>query len=212
MKSKWRAVAFIVAALILLSVGVLAIVAFTGYQCCNSEADGEAARLADRTPSVNQAALAAGPQRISIYSVSLRCPLVSSLGCGSEAKPIMKALQNQPMVEGTWLNHAGTSLAVLWSAGTDSAGQLQSLSAAFQDHQMPGELSGDAREVALRDFFSGVAWYRPDAIDQLSAQEADVVARRWVAKITSIIPMPERVRAALRQKLSDEMRCRFVNG
>jgi len=38
------------------------------------------------------------------------------------------------------------------------------------------------------------------------------VAKRWVEKISAILPMPERMRAGLRWKLSDEMHCRFVNG
>jgi hypothetical protein len=212
MKRKWRILVLVLGGLMTVLIGLIAVVVVAGYQCCNSAADGEAARLADRTPSRNEAAVAAGPDRVALYSVSLRCPLVSSLGCGSESKPIMKKLEAQPGVEGTWLNHSGTSLAVLWKADTDTGQRSQAISAAFQDRDLPGELSGESRDRALRDFMSGIAWYRADAVDELSGQEADAVAKRWVEKISAVVPMPERARGALRRKLSDEMRCRFVNG
>ena len=44
------------------------------------------------------------------------------------------------------------------------------------------------------------------------SRTTNVVATRWVDKISAVLPMPERARAALRRKLSDEMRCRFING
>ena len=72
------------------------------------------------------------------------------------------------------------------------------------------ELSGETRDLALKDFLSGVAWYRTAALDELSGEEADIVATRWVGKITAIIPLPQRVREALRCKISEEMRSRFV--
>ena len=59
-----------------LTVMFVGVVVVTGYQCCKSEADGQLAGLADRRPSENEAAVAAVPERINLYSVPLRCPLV----------------------------------------------------------------------------------------------------------------------------------------
>jgi hypothetical protein len=207
MKNKWRTFALVLVGIILAFVGVVVI---TGVQCCNSSADGASAALADRRPSGNEAAVAAGPERISLYSVPLRCPLVNGLGCGSESKPIMTKLDDHSAVAGAWLNHAGTALAVFWKEGTDATQRSEAVSSSFQNHAAPSELSGATRDVALKDFLSGVAWYRTAALDALSGQEADIVATRWVGKITAIIPLPQKVREALRCKLSEEMRCRFV--
>jgi len=44
------------------------------------------------------------------------------------------------------------------------------------------------------------------------SRTTNVVATRRVDKISAFLPMPERARAALRRKLSDEMRCCFING
>jgi hypothetical protein len=194
MKNKWRIFALGLVGLILTFVGVVVV---TGYQCCNSSADGQLAALADRRPSENEAAVTAGQERISLYSVPLRCPLVKGLGCGSESKPILTKLDRDTPVAGTWLNHAGITLAVFWNDGTDAAKRSETVTSAFKGYPAPKELSGNARDLALKDFLSGVSWYRTAALDELSGQEADTVASRWVDKITAIIPLPENVRESL---------------
>lgn len=207
MRKKILIFALVLVGLILTFVGVVVV---TGYQCCNSAADGQLAALEDRRPSENQAAIAAGTERISLYSVPLRCPLVKGLGCGSESKPILTKLDGDSSVAGTWLNHAGITLAVFWKDGTDATRRSETIASAFQDYPTPSELSGDDRETALKDFLSGVAWYRAAALDELSGQEADIVATRWVDKITAIIPLPRSARESLHCQLSEGMRRRFV--
>jgi len=207
MRKKILLFGLILVGLVLMFVGVVVV---TGYQCCNSEADGQLTALEDRRPSENQAAIAAGPERISLYSVPLSCPLVKGLGCGSESKPILTKLDGDSAVAGTWLNHGGVTLAVFWKDGTDATGRSKAITSAFQDYPTPNELSGADRETALKDFLSGVAWYRATALDALSGQEADIVATRWVDKITAIIPLPKSARDTLHCQLSDRMRRRFV--
>lgn len=185
--------------------------AITGYQCWSSAADGAALAAADRRPSANESALSVPPERVAFYDVERRCPLVRGLGCGSDSKPIMKQLDANAAVAGTWLNHAGTILAVLWNDGIDAARRSDTISEAFQDHERPKELSADTREAAFSDFRSGVAWYRAAAVDELSRQEADTVAARWVDKMSAVVPMPKKFKEALRASLSDQMHCRFVN-
>lgn len=207
MRKKILILGLVLVGLVFAFVGVVVV---TGYQCCNSAADGQLAALEDRRPSENQAAVAGGPERISLYSVPLRCPLVKGLGCGSESKPIMARLDADSSVAGTWLNHAGVTLAVFWKDGADTTKRSEAVTAAFQDYPVPNELAGDARDAALKDFLSGVAWYRTAALDELSRQEADIVASRWVEKITAIIPLPKSARESLHCQLSDRMRRRFV--
>jgi len=200
----------LVSALAAVVLAFVVLVVVTGYQCCNSAADGTALAAADRRPSGNEAARAAAPERISLYSVELQCPLVTRLGCGSESKPIMGKLDSHQAVAGTWLNHVGNMLAVLWNQEADAAQRSEALGVAFQNQTGPTELQGSSRDAALRDFLSGIAWYRTSALDELSGQEADAVATRWVSKISAVVPMPQKFREAVRRRLSDEMRCRFV--
>lgn len=207
MKNKWRLLALVCGLTAVVLVGVVAV---TGVQCCSSSANNTSFSGGDRTPSHNELATAASPDNIGVYSVPLRCPLVSGLGCGSESKPIMTRLDTHSAVAGTWLNHAGTILTVLWKDGTDAKQRSQAVASAFQGYRAPSQLSDDDREVAMRDFLSGVGWYRTAALDELSGQEADIVATRWVGKITAIIPLPKKMREMLHCKLSEKMRSRFV--
>ena len=210
MRNKRRAVILLLAGTVVLMVAFVGVVAVTGYQVLQSAADGQSAALADRRPSENESAIATGPERISLYSVPLGCPLVTGLGCGSESKPIMIKLDEDSAVAGTWLNHAGTTLAVLWKDGIEPANRPEVVAAAFQDSTAPTELSGDSREAALKNFLSGIAWYRATAMDELSTQEAEIVATRWVKKITAIIPLPQGAQDALHCQLAERMRRRFV--
>lgn len=107
------------------------------------------------------------------YSVELQCPLVTRLGCGTESKPIMRKLDSHQAVAGTWLNHAGNKLAVLWNQKADAAQRSEALAVAFQNQTGPTELQGSSRDAALRDFLSGVAWYRTSAL--MFAERAEKV-------------------------------------
>jgi hypothetical protein len=208
MKKKLLVLASVVAVVVL---GFGALFAITGYQCCHSGVDGTELAAADRRPSANEAALSAPSERVAFYAVELRCPLVRGLGCGSDAKPIMKQLDANAGVVGTWVNHAGTTLAVLWNDGIEAAQRSETVASAFADHERPNELLGHSHGTAFEDFRSGVAWYRANAVDELSGQEADAVAGRWVDKMSAVVPMPKKFKHALRSRLSDQMRCRFVN-
>jgi hypothetical protein len=135
---------------------------------------------------------------------------VNGLGCGSEAKSIMARLDGHPAVAGAWLNHAGTRLALLWKEGADIDERPAIIRAAFGTSAVPTLLSGEERDAVLHDFLSGSGWYPTSALHELSAEEADIVATRWVGKITRIVPLPEKMRDALHCTLSDRMRRRFV--
>src|SRR5438046_1637237 len=99
MKNKWRKIALVLVGLVVAFSGLIAI---AGYQCCHCPADGAAAAAADKRPSANEVAVAAAPERITLYSVPLRCPLVTGLGCGSESKPILTKLDSHSVVAGSW--------------------------------------------------------------------------------------------------------------
>src|SRR5882757_5491218 len=57
------------------------------------------------------------PAQVSFYSVPLACPAARGLGCGSAAKPVLRALDKKNTVQEAWLDHAGTTLAIVWKKG-----------------------------------------------------------------------------------------------
>lgn len=85
------------------------------------------------------------------------------------------------------------------------------MASAFQGQAAPKTLADGERDAALQEFLSGTGWYRTSAVDELSAEEANIVATRWVGKISGIIPLPEKLRDSLHCTLSEGMRRRFVN-
>lgn len=200
--------ALVLLGLVLALAGVLVL---SGLRCCDMSDDAGSANIAVRGLSENEAALAATPDRISLYGVPLGCPLVAGLGCGSGAKPAMETIEHHSAVAGAWLNHAGTTLAVLWNENSDATQRVEAAAAAFQNHELTArELVGASRETALRDFLSGSGWYRTAVLDRLSTQEADIVAARWVGKISAIIPLPQKTREALHGKLAQILRRKFI--
>lgn len=206
-KQKWLAFAVV---LLLPVVFFAAVVAITGIQCCSSAADESFATATARRPSNNEIAKEVQPDLIGIYPVPLHCPLVKGLGCGSESKSIMTRLEAHPTLAGAWLDHGGTLLAVLWKDGVSENERAAAMAAAFAKSAVPTLLSGEQRDAALRDFLSGTGWHRTNALDELSAEEAKIVATRWVGKITAIIPLPEKARDALHCQFAERMRRRFV--
>jgi hypothetical protein len=131
--------------------------------------------------------------QISLFKVPLCCEAVAGLGCGVKAKPILHALTRQPAVAQAWLNRGGTIVAVLWRESVvvpDLRGeQVRSILA---EHGLAArELAGAARESALKEFSSGAGWYRGDAVDRLSAEEAAIIAARLVRRVTAKVPLSD---------------------
>lgn len=126
------------------------------------------------------------PEQISLFKVPLGCEAVAGLGCGVKAKPILQALARESAVAQAWLNRSGTSIAVLWREGVVPKVQSEHVRSILAEQGLAArELAGAARESALRDFSSDADWYRGDAVDQLSAEEAGIIATRLVRRVTA---------------------------
>src|SRR5260370_15889800 len=53
------------------------------------------------------------------------------------------------------------------------------------------ELLGAARESTLGYLSSGAGWYRGDAVDRLSEEEAAIIASRLVHRVTAKVPLSD---------------------
>jgi hypothetical protein len=131
-------------------------------------------------------------QQISLFKVPLGCEAAAGLGCGVKAKPILQALARRPAVAQAWLNRGGTIIAVLWREGVVPKVQSEHVRSILAEQGLAAqELTGAARESALRRFSSGADWYRGDAVDRLSAEEAGIIAARLVRRVTAKVPLSE---------------------
>jgi hypothetical protein len=131
----------------------------------------------DSAPELDQHQV--DPERISLFEVPLTCEAAPGLGCGVKAKPALQALARQPGVAQAWLNRSGTLAAVRWeeTVGPKVRRECLRLVLALQGFAARG-LTGIARESALSHFTRGADWYRADALDQLSEEEAAIHRRQ----------------------------------
>lgn len=151
----------------------------------------------DRPASVAQ-------ERITIYSVPLRCPLVAGLGCGSMAKPVLSELERKASVAKAWLDHSGTKLALV--------SKRAKVIAAVSKITKLNELSGAECENALKDIQSGPRWYRARDIDELSREEAESVTRRLLDSIDAVEALPKEKRDLLWASFTKTLKRRFIQG
>lgn len=125
--------------------------------------------------------------RIGLYEVPLVCPADHQIGCGSAAKPILLALEQQTTVSEAWLNRAGTTLAVVWKESTGTDARTTTLKKVLQENGLEvKQLVDSTRAKALKTFLSGKGWYRGSDVDQLSKEEAGVIAGRLVRRIRQL--------------------------
>lgn len=180
----------------------------TGYRAALSSQEDES--KTSPAPSQPNEPADMNPAGITFYQVPLGCPLVAGLGCGSAAKPRMEELERDPAVAEVWLNHAGTILAISWRSGSDETGKARER-AAHADAAVK-ELSGAAREAALRDFRSGAKWYRPHEVDQLSSEEAATAATRLADRVSAKVQLTPKNHEALRAGLAEAFKRKFIKG
>ena len=108
------------------------------------------------------------------------------------AKPILQNLARQPFVAQAWLHHDGTIVAVLWEEGIAPEFRGERVRSILAEQGLAArELLGAARESTLRDFSSGAGWYRGDAVDRLSTEEAGIIATRLVRRVTAKVPLAD---------------------
>ncbi|MBI2926941.1 MAG: hypothetical protein HYY24_14700 [Verrucomicrobia bacterium] len=74
----------------------------------------------------------------------------------------------------------------------------------------PKELTGEARRKALKDFLSCTGWHRGAEVDQLSREEADIIAARLVRRIQNKVSVPDDKAQALQTAFTDLFKRRFI--
>jgi mercuric ion binding protein len=166
----------------------------------NGEVPAAAQRSLDTAPPVRAKDTTASSAGVSFFEVPLTCGAAEGLGCGSEAKPILKELDRNPRIAEARINHAGTVLAVTWKdPKRRSDGTVETL---FEKHHLAAApLQGDARDKALAEFRSQ-EWYGAADVDRLSEHEARVIAGRLVNRARSRLDLPPERLAALTEDLA----------
>ncbi len=152
------------------------------------------------------------PTQVSFYSVPLACPAARGLGCGSAAKPVLRALEKKSTIEEAWLDHAGTTLAIVWKQETNADSRSAVIRSVADDRGISLlELRGEQRDKGLKSFTSGKGWYRGDEVDRLSEEEAGVIADRLIRRAALKAPTIADKSATLKTAITNLIRERLTN-
>ena len=139
--------------------------------------------LWSQTPSHSADAAKISTNLVSFYEVPLACPAARGLGCGSAAKPVLQALEKKSSIQEAWLDHPGTTLAIVWKKNTNADSRWAEIQSVADDRGITlHEIKGAQREAASQSFASRNRWYRGSEIDRLSEEEAGVVVDRLVRR------------------------------
>jgi hypothetical protein len=147
---------------------------------------------------------------VSFYEVPLACPGAHGLGCGSAAKPVLQALERKSSIHEAWLDHPGTTLAIVWKKNAKAdlrSAEIQSVAEA--GGVTLREITGDRRADALKSFATRNGWYRGSEVDRLSEEEAGVIVhrliRRAMAKEPTIGGKAELLKSAMTKVIRDQL-------
>jgi copper chaperone CopZ len=148
--------------------------------------------------------------RVTFYEVGLVCPAAPKIGCGSRSKPILRSLAADPRVAGTWLNEAGTRLAIGWK---QKAIPLDELNQLLTGYGIAANAVSDAASAELlASFQSGRGWFDAASVDRLSEHEAGVIAGRLVNRLADRVTLTPQQRKTLFNAIEQSCRNRFIAG
>ena len=116
----------------------------------------------------------ASDEIVSFYDVPLICGAAPEIGCGSRIKPLFIDAEKETSIKESWTNREGTVIAVVWSQNEDEE-LIQSL---FEKNGIEATLIGNEEELKTvsSDFRQDKKWLRGMDVDQLSIEEAGVIA------------------------------------
>lgn len=153
---------------------------------------------------------AVSAEHVSFYEVPLACPAARGLGCGSAVKPVLLALEKKKTIQEAWLDHPGTTLAIVWEKGSKPNARLTEIQAIADDRGVSlRELAGERRSEVFKSFSSRSGWYRGAEVDRLSEEEAGVIVdrliRRAMVKEPTIGGKAESLKAALTKVVRERL-------
>jgi hypothetical protein len=147
---------------------------------------------------------------VSFYRVPLACPAARGLGCGSSAKPVLQALEKKSSIQEAWLDHSGTTLAIIWKKNAKADLRSAEIQSVADDRGVAlDEITGKRRDDTLKSFWTRNGWYRASEVDRLSEEEAGVIVdrlvRRAMAKEPTIGGKADALKPALLKVIRDQL-------
>ncbi len=137
------------------------------------------------------------PARIAFFRVPLVCEAVPQIGCGCRTKPLLTALGQHAMVSAAWLQRSGSTPAVRWKHILPANDAMRLVNAAFADEGPLEPVQEEDRLELLAALRSSSEWYSAATIDDLSREEAELIAARMVRRLRQQVTLDSDTKAKL---------------
>lgn len=123
---------------------------------------------------------------VSFYEVPLVCNAAPSIGCGSRAKPVLLSLEKLDVIKEAWLNRRGNVIAIVWSENSSPGIRTKEVAELFDKNNLDiSELLDDEYSTNLESFLLHKNWYRGDDVNELSKEEAGIIADQLMEVINA---------------------------
>lgn len=122
--------------------------------------------------------------QVSFYDVPLVCGASSSIGCGSRSKPLLMELEQNNQIKEAWLNRGGTVIAIVWeNNANETKVRIGAVKPLFTKYEVPfNEMKKKSdRTAQLETFGQNGKWYKGTNVDELSIEEAGIIAEKIVS-------------------------------
>lgn len=124
-------------------------------------------------------------EKISFYQVPLTCGASHEIGCGSRIKPLFIETGKEKSIKESWVNRDGTVLAIVWDETLSTEEKEKIMNPLFKqlDIQATYVSEPEMQKKLTEKFSSALApaqitdkWYKNMEVDQLSLEEAGILA------------------------------------
>ena len=115
---------------------------------------------------------------VTFYHVPLICGAAPQIGCGSRAKPLFQAMEQDQRIQEAWMNREGTFIALVWNPQTDENLHDEIAEEYFAEFSVAASAVSKKKDKKSigREFRTDGKWLRGNDVDRLSIEEAGVIA------------------------------------
>lgn len=144
-------------------------------------------------------------ENITFYEAPLVCHAAPSIGCGSKAKFMLVDLEKyNDAVEGAWLNKKGTIVALKWNTNIGENKKAEIIKAVSTAHNIElTELASTEANNYAKTFPNSKQWFKGKEVDQLSKQEAGIIAKNTIASYKA----KHLIKPSFEKPFEDETHC-----
>ena len=150
---------------------------------------------------------------ITFYEVPLVCGAAPDIGCGSRIKPLFIETTNTTGIKESWVNRSGTVIAIIWDASLkDEAERENLIQPLFEKNKITAILIKDLSKQGelTASLYGNDKWYKGMEVDELSIEEAGVIAETFVSFAVDHNLLNENESLDIKKELEDYFKIELV--